>query len=48
MSSPDFDSQTLAVLRGRMVRYLMRSREVSAGVVPPLLSDPPNFPGSPP
>ncbi|XP_071656083.1 microspherule protein 1 isoform X1 [Patagioenas fasciata] len=27
MSSPDFDSQTLAVLRGRMVRYLMRSRE---------------------
>lgn len=28
MSSPDFDSQTLAVLRGRMVRYLMRSREV--------------------
>ncbi|XP_045143217.1 microspherule protein 1 isoform X3 [Echinops telfairi] len=29
MSSPDFDSQTLAVLRGRMVRYLMRSREPS-------------------
>lgn len=28
MSSPDFDNQTLAVLRGRMVRYLMRSREV--------------------
>lgn len=28
MNSPDFDSQTLAVLRGRMVRYLMRSREV--------------------
>ncbi|XP_011366587.1 microspherule protein 1 isoform X1 [Pteropus alecto] len=27
MSSPDFDNQTLAVLRGRMVRYLMRSRE---------------------
>ncbi|PKK17517.1 integrin alpha-7 [Columba livia] len=46
MSSPDFDSQTLAVLRGRMVRYLMRSREVSAGVVPPLLSDTPNFPGT--
>lgn len=30
MSSPDFDNQTLAVLRGRMVRYLMRSREVSS------------------
>lgn len=26
--SPDFDKQTLAVLRGRLVRYLMRSREV--------------------
>lgn len=26
---PDFDNQTLAALRGRMVRYLMRSREVS-------------------
>lgn len=25
---PEFDNQTLAVLRGRMVRYLMRSREV--------------------
>lgn len=25
---PDFDNQTLAVLRGRLVRYLMRSREV--------------------
>lgn len=25
----EFDSQTLAVLRGRLVRYLMRSREVS-------------------
>jgi microspherule protein 1 len=24
----DFDNQTLAVLRGRFVRYLMRSREV--------------------
>ena len=24
----EFDSQTLAVLRGRLVRYLMRSREV--------------------
>uniref|UniRef100_A0A8C5ST22 Microspherule protein 1 n=1 Tax=Laticauda laticaudata TaxID=8630 RepID=A0A8C5ST22_LATLA len=30
MSSPDFDNQTLAVLRGRMVRYLMRSREVNS------------------
>ena len=26
---PDFDNQTLAVLRGRLVRYLMRSKEVS-------------------
>lgn len=26
---PEFDNQTLAVLRGRLVRYLMRSREVS-------------------
>ena len=25
----EFDSHTLAVLRGRLVRYLMRSREVS-------------------
>ncbi len=25
---PDFDNQTLAVLRGRLVRYLMRSKEV--------------------
>lgn len=25
---PEFDNQTLAVLRGRLVRYLMRSREV--------------------
>ena len=24
----DFDNQTLAVLRGRLVRYLMRSKEV--------------------
>ncbi|XP_072214178.1 LOW QUALITY PROTEIN: microspherule protein 1 [Excalfactoria chinensis] len=31
MNSPDFDSQTLAVLRGRMVRYLMRSREITLG-----------------
>jgi len=29
--SPDFDNQTLAVLRGRLVRYLMRSREISVG-----------------
>lgn len=28
MNSPEFDNQTLAALRGRMVRYLMRSREV--------------------
>ena len=27
-SPPDFDNQTLAVLRGRLVRYLMRSKEV--------------------
>lgn len=40
MSSPDFDNQTLAVLRGRMVRYLMRSREVS-----PSLCLVPLFPG---
>lgn len=26
---PEFDNITLAVLRGRLVRYLMRSREVS-------------------
>lgn len=31
MSMPDFDNQTLAALRGRMVRYLMRSREVNLG-----------------
>ena len=31
MGSPDFDNQTLAVLRGRMVRYLMRSREITLG-----------------
>merc|ERR1712012_886065 len=30
-ASPDFDNQTLAVLRGRLVRYLMRSREISVG-----------------
>lgn len=27
--TPEFDNQTLAVLRGRLVRYLMRSREVN-------------------
>ena len=27
----DFDNQTLAVMRGRLVRYLMRSREISVG-----------------
>lgn len=30
-AAPDFDNQTLAVLRGRLVRYLMRSREISVG-----------------
>lgn len=34
MSMPDFDNQTLAALRGRMVRYLMRSREVSSCFLP--------------
>lgn len=29
--SPDFDNQTLAVLRGRSVRFLMRSREIIFG-----------------
>ncbi len=33
MNSPDFDNQTLAALRGRMVRYLMRSREVSERLI---------------
>lgn len=28
---PDFDNQTLAILRGRLVRYLMRSREITFG-----------------
>lgn len=28
INPPDFDNQTLAILRGRLVRYLMRSREV--------------------
>lgn len=29
--SPGFDAQTLAVIRGRMVRFLMRSREIVLG-----------------
>lgn len=29
--TPEFDSQTLAILRGRAVRYLMRSREITFG-----------------
>lgn len=29
--TPEFDNQTLAVLRGRLVRYLMRSREITFG-----------------
>jgi len=29
--SAEFDNQTLAVLRGRLVRYLMRSREITVG-----------------
>lgn len=28
---PEFDNHTLAVLRGRLVRYLMRSREITIG-----------------
>lgn len=31
ISPPDFDNQTLAVLRGRLVRYLMRSKEITIG-----------------
>lgn len=31
MCPGELDSQTLAVLRGRMVRYLMRSREITIG-----------------
>lgn len=31
ISPADFDNQTLAVLRGRLVRYLMRSKEISFG-----------------
>lgn len=30
-NTSDFDNQTLAVLRGRLVRYLMRSREITVG-----------------
>ncbi|XP_011496972.1 PREDICTED: microspherule protein 1 [Ceratosolen solmsi marchali] len=30
-NQPDFDNQTLAILRGRLVRYLMRSREITVG-----------------
>ena len=29
ISPPEFDNLTLAVIRGRLVRYLMRSKEVS-------------------
>lgn len=46
MSSPDFDNQTLAVLRGRMVRYLMRSREVRQAVTVPTLPRHPIVPFS--
>jgi len=28
ISPPEFDKMTLAVIRGRLVRYLMRSKEV--------------------
>lgn len=28
ISPPEFDNLTLAVIRGRLVRYLMRSKEV--------------------
>ncbi|XP_035227558.1 microspherule protein 1-like [Stegodyphus dumicola] len=31
VSLPDFDNKTLAVLRGRIVRYLIQSREVTLG-----------------
>lgn len=31
VSVPDFDSKTLAVLRGRIVRYLIQSKEVTLG-----------------
>lgn len=32
VSIPDFDSKTLAVLKGRIVRYLIQSREASTEV----------------
>lgn len=35
----EFDNQTLAVLRGRLVRFLMRSREVSVCVCFMLVND---------
>lgn len=31
ISPPDFDPRTMAVLRGRLVRFLVRSREISIG-----------------
>lgn len=31
VAASDFDNETLAVLRGRLVRYLMRSREITIG-----------------
>lgn len=31
INPPEFDNQTLAVLKGRLVRYLMRSREITIG-----------------
>ncbi|CAG0898031.1 unnamed protein product [Darwinula stevensoni] len=31
INSPEFDAQTLAVLHGRLVRYLVRSKEVTFG-----------------
>lgn len=31
VAPPEFDGQTLAVLRGRLVRYLMRSKEITFG-----------------
>lgn len=31
VATPDFDPNTVAVLRGRLVRYLMRSKEVTLG-----------------
>lgn len=34
---PEFDNSTLAVLRGRLVRYLMRSREVMPSAFDPFI-----------